>query len=537
MKISVKKTKQIGLFTSIAIMISSVVGIGIFFKNGSIFRFNNFNEIGIIISWVVASLIAFFTALSFAYITFSKKSGSGIAGIIDELKAPKCARFISVLQTFFYNGILMPSISFFAAESLLMTIIPKNSSSPQIYQIFILAIGLFLFFLLLNFISFKFSSILQNIATIIKFIPIIAIAIIGITYGINNAQNSLFNHNNPKHANFSLLGILASLPSILFSFDSFLGISSLQHKIKNAQKNVPITLIVGMFLVAIVYILITIGQVFVGEGYAYGVINKVFKNNINLLKIITIIVNVFITISIIGVLNSFVIFSIHNAQYVINEKIIFWWSWIQRVQSKHFKEAQGLISVLFIFFTWITIFMIISIPLNTDAYIYLLSNYPIVFFFAVYGLIIAFAFYKKVKTKQKIKGIKKQYYTSDVTKRPKWFFNYQNSSLKNKNILNKELKIANNWILSVWIIGITSCLFVFLYQFLYGYTIYAWLDPYNLKLYTFGLFYANNVSVIPWIVSLLFFVMLIFFIGFPFLNDAILNLNHKKVNKQQKVFV
>ena len=130
----------------------------------------------------MASLIAFFTALSFAYITFSKKSGSGIAGIIDELKAPKCARFISVLQTFFYNGILMPSISFFAAESLLMTIIPKNSSSPQIYQIFILAIGLFLFFLLLNFISFKFSSILQNIATIIKFIPIIAIAIIAVSY-------------------------------------------------------------------------------------------------------------------------------------------------------------------------------------------------------------------------------------------------------------------------------------------------------------------------------------------------------------------
>lgn len=32
MKISVKKTKQIGLFTSIAIMISSVVGIGIFLK-------------------------------------------------------------------------------------------------------------------------------------------------------------------------------------------------------------------------------------------------------------------------------------------------------------------------------------------------------------------------------------------------------------------------------------------------------------------------------------------------------------------------
>ena len=83
MKISVKKTRQIGLFTSIAIMISSVVGIGIFFKNGSIFRFNNFNDIGIIISWVFASLIALFTALSFAYITFSKKSGSGIAGVVD----------------------------------------------------------------------------------------------------------------------------------------------------------------------------------------------------------------------------------------------------------------------------------------------------------------------------------------------------------------------------------------------------------------------------------------------------------------------
>ncbi|RCT49672.1 amino acid permease, partial [Ureaplasma urealyticum] len=156
----------------------------------------------------------------------------------------------------------------------------------------------------------------------------------------------------------------------------------LQHKIKNAKKNVPITLVVGMFLVAIVYILITIGQVFTSEGYAYGVINKVFEYNANLVRIITIVINVFITISIIGVLNSFVIFLIHNGQYAIDEKIVFWWSWLQRVKSKHFKEMQGLVSVLIVFFVWIIIFMIISIPLNTDVYIDLLSNYPIVFFFA-----------------------------------------------------------------------------------------------------------------------------------------------------------
>lgn len=509
MKISVKKTRQIGLFTSIAIMISSVVGIGIFFKNGSIFRFNNFNDIGIIISWVFASLIALFTALSFAYITFSKKSGSGIAGVVDELKAPKFARFISILQTFFYNGILTPSISFFAAESLLMTTMPKDAPPPQIYQIFLLAIGLFLFFLLLNFISFKFSSILQNCATIIKFIPIVVIAIIGIVYGINHAQDSLFNHNNPKRLSFSIVGVLASLPSILFSFDAFLGVTSLQHKIKNAKKNVPITLVVGMFLVAIVYILITIGQVFTSEGYAYGVINKVFEYNANLVRIITIVINVFITISIIGVLNSFVIFLIHNGQYAIDEKIVFWWSWLQRVKSKHFKEMQGLVSVLIVFFVWIIIFMIISIPLNTDVYIDLLSNYPIVFFFAIYGLVIAFAFYKQIKLNKNKKITKKQ---NNI--KPKWFFNYEDNKLKNK--------VVNKWILSAWLIGMISCLFVFLYQFLYGYTIYAWLDPYNLKLYSFGLFYTNNVSIIPWVASLLFFVMIVFFIGFPFMNDAIL---------------
>lgn len=72
MKVSIKKAKQIGFFAAVCMLIGSVVGIGIFFKNNSIFKINEFNEIGVVISWLVAALIAITTAISFAIFGFSK---------------------------------------------------------------------------------------------------------------------------------------------------------------------------------------------------------------------------------------------------------------------------------------------------------------------------------------------------------------------------------------------------------------------------------------------------------------------------------
>ncbi|MDE7433907.1 MAG: hypothetical protein K2M43_02105 [Mycoplasmoidaceae bacterium] len=48
--VSNKTAASIGLFGAMSIIIGSTVGVGIFFKNGGVFKNNNGNPIGILLS-------------------------------------------------------------------------------------------------------------------------------------------------------------------------------------------------------------------------------------------------------------------------------------------------------------------------------------------------------------------------------------------------------------------------------------------------------------------------------------------------------
>lgn len=49
-QVNTKTAKKIGLFAAISMLIGSIVGVGIFFKNGNIFATNDYNAIGILVA-------------------------------------------------------------------------------------------------------------------------------------------------------------------------------------------------------------------------------------------------------------------------------------------------------------------------------------------------------------------------------------------------------------------------------------------------------------------------------------------------------
>ena len=58
--------KRFGFFTALSMVIGSVVGIGIFFKNGGVFATTEGNSISVLIAWILGGIISLFAALSFA---------------------------------------------------------------------------------------------------------------------------------------------------------------------------------------------------------------------------------------------------------------------------------------------------------------------------------------------------------------------------------------------------------------------------------------------------------------------------------------
>jgi amino acid transporter len=75
------KQKKISLKGAILILIGQIVGIGLFFKNMSIFNANNGNPYGIIGSWVIGAIMTLTVALTIGKIVEVKQKECKSLGV------------------------------------------------------------------------------------------------------------------------------------------------------------------------------------------------------------------------------------------------------------------------------------------------------------------------------------------------------------------------------------------------------------------------------------------------------------------------
>ncbi|MGL4616840.1 MAG: APC family permease [Mycoplasmoidaceae bacterium] len=510
MKINENATQKIGFFTALSMLMGSVIGIGIFLKNGGIFAVNEYNGIGIIISWILGGIIALTAAISFAEVGTSLKSRSGLAGWVEKFWGRKIGYFIKMIQPLFYMGLMIPILSFFSAESITRMFIPIDSDIVIHYGIIsLITLLLIVFFLSANFVSLKNAGKFSFVTTILKFLPLIVIIIWGIVFSIQNQTTGLFDNNidvpntNPPikpATNPSFTAILASLPSVLFAFDSFANVGNLALDIKKPNKNVPLVISVGMISCAIFYLLVTIAQIFFAQGNSLDIFGNIVKLNPELDIFFSISLNVFITISILGVLNSFSSSSIRSFNSLIDEKILFCHSQVSSISNKFFTKfvseiKPGYILCMIVAIFW---FVVITIPSiakgsnGTDIYVDGVSNYPTLFFFAIYGFVILGGF-------------------------------------KNRFTKKVEVQKQKTFIIAAPIAFIGSFT-VFGYQLFYE-TIFKSIENPKGSL-TWGLFFTNGVTAQRWEGMILFIVFLLVFILLPVINFFLFPLTNKgeKIN-------
>lgn len=60
--------KKLGFLAAISVLLGSVVGIGIFFKNASVGRGVGFDSLSWILAWIIGGLITLATAVSYSEI-------------------------------------------------------------------------------------------------------------------------------------------------------------------------------------------------------------------------------------------------------------------------------------------------------------------------------------------------------------------------------------------------------------------------------------------------------------------------------------
>ena len=319
MKQKIKDLK--GLLLATSVVIGTVIGTGIFFKNKAMIAWAHGNGFIVIGAWILGAIIAFSAALSFSQIAKrTKKSNTGIGQLAEEMISKKFGWHTKVNWVFYYFPWNIVLICLYAADYIIKIIYPGQTSANHTLLTIGIALALIAIFMIINVLWCSIAQWLQITTTIIKIIPLILLAL-GAFYLIfvmpgNNWWHTTSQHITPRYdptladdtAGMSpLLIIIFIVPGALFAFDSFINATNVSESV--SKKHVTYAIIGGMTFIAFIYIFVTVAILCTGTVYAENAIIKLFGGNPNKLSttfiIMKKIIQFFILISTLGGANGF----------------------------------------------------------------------------------------------------------------------------------------------------------------------------------------------------------------------------------------
>jgi len=250
-------TRRFGLFASICLVVGTVIGSGIFFRNDVVFAAVGGNLSLGILAWGIGGLIALSFAYAFGTLSAKYEDATGLAYFAEKLVGKKFAYIMGwYMATMFFPplvGILAWVSGRFTTILLGFDTNPNFGGETYIFALFYLVV-----IFGINELSPWLSEKFHISCTFIKVIPLIVMGIIGTIAGllngttVANITDSIyeFQGGNP---------FFAALIATAFAYLGWEVAMSLNKEIKNVQKNLPRALVIGMLIVMAIYIAYFVG--------------------------------------------------------------------------------------------------------------------------------------------------------------------------------------------------------------------------------------------------------------------------------------
>ena len=228
-----------------ALVVGNMIGSGVFLLPASLASFGSIT----VFSWVATAVGAMLLAMVFAKLStmFPKTGGpyvyckEGFGNFVG---------FQVAYNYWIYMWVGNAAIAV-AFTGYLATFFPELATNDM--AAFLVTVGVVWFFTLVNLIGVHLAGSFQLILTILKFVPLILIAVIGIFF-VDSHNLTYFNVSGKS--NFSALSGGAML-----TLWAFLGMESASipaDDVKDPKKTIPRATILGTAITAVVYILSTV---------------------------------------------------------------------------------------------------------------------------------------------------------------------------------------------------------------------------------------------------------------------------------------
>jgi APA family basic amino acid/polyamine antiporter len=271
--------KKIGFWSATSIIIGSIIGSGVFMKPASMAA-DLGSPVWLTLIWIIAGFFSLFGALVYAelgamipetggmYVYFRYMFGDFVAFLygwaaFSVINTASVAAISFVCAQYADYFLHLPRFDIVTEHSIAWHIPFIGDIYPlENMGVKSLAVALIIVLTLLNYISVKAGSALQVISTFLK-IAVIAALVFGIFLSSGGSLQNFVHADHPKEGWSLMSGIIAAMTGAFFAYDGWINIVSMAGEVKLPQKNIPKSLLTGVFACIIIYVLVNLAYLYV----------------------------------------------------------------------------------------------------------------------------------------------------------------------------------------------------------------------------------------------------------------------------------
>lgn len=271
--------KKIGFWSATSIIIGSIIGSGVFMKPATMASQLG-SPVWLTLVWIIAGVFSLFGAMIYAELGAMLPETGGIYAYFRRMFGDFFAFLYGWAAFSVINTAAVAAIAFVCAQYADYFLhLPKFDAMTETKYVWhipfigdlyplkdagvkALTLTIVTSLTVLNYRSVKGGSRFQVISTFLK-VAVIAALVIGIFVSGQGSFQNFYQSENPKEGMGLLRGIVIAMTGAFLAYDGWINIVSVAGEIKQPQKNIPRSLIVGVFACIIIYVLVNQAYLYV----------------------------------------------------------------------------------------------------------------------------------------------------------------------------------------------------------------------------------------------------------------------------------
>lgn len=259
-----KLEAKYGLFTAISMVIGQVIGSGIFFKVDDVLVATEGNVLAGLLGFIIVGVSVVFAGISMANYAELLPRDGGILSYVNFRFGDTASFFVGWMYMTLFYPILTAVLFTVSGIYIAHLIADYTALTPGPLQFLLIGLMNLIIFFLINIFRPRESGIFQQFTTVLKVLPLIFIAALGILSLMDSgtpAVNQFAQRGEGLQSQSFLMLVAASFIPISFAFDGWYIATQISGEIKDSRRNLPRALIIGTVSVMVIYISYYLGIV------------------------------------------------------------------------------------------------------------------------------------------------------------------------------------------------------------------------------------------------------------------------------------